>query len=274
MNIQFTLTVPEGKRLIAEGISSLPEIKKALKSGKILLKGGTTVSAIAERLVGKKLRISGRISPRGTKGSRAAKDIPHSILIHKNKVYDVDDRLIQTVQSMGPEDVCLISANIIDCEGNAAMMAGAPLGGNPGGIISGLMAEGVNVIIPVGIEKFSPHKVSKAVMAAGRKKPDVAMGMAVGLIPTTGRVFTEIDAIRAVTGLEPVIIGRGGINGAEGAVVFAVEGPEAECKKLMELIKSIKGAGVSGDEETLQECEPVSPGCKYHLACFYREELK
>ncbi len=67
MNIQFCLTVAEGKRLIAEGIIRLPEIIKALDSGKVLLKGGTTVSAIAERLIGKKLRISGRISPFGTK---------------------------------------------------------------------------------------------------------------------------------------------------------------------------------------------------------------
>lgn len=274
MNIQFTLTVPEGKRLIAEGIVSLPEIKRALESGKILLKGGTTVSAISERLIGRKLRISGRISPLGTKGSRKNVSLPHSILIMGHNVYEVDDKLEETVNSMGPEDICLISANAIDSEGNAAMMAGAPLGGNPGRIISGLMAEGVNIIIPVGLEKLIPGKIQQAVAASGRKKPDTAMGMAVGLIPLTGRVFTEIDAIKAISGLDAVVIGRGGICGAEGASVFAVEGPKKQCKNLMDIIRDIKGKGISGDEMTLEECRPGSPGCKYHLACMYREGFK
>ena len=66
MKVQFTLTVAEGKRLIARGIASLPEVRKAMAEGLILLKGGTTVSALSEELCGMPLRISGRITPRGT----------------------------------------------------------------------------------------------------------------------------------------------------------------------------------------------------------------
>lgn len=273
MNIQFTLTVPEGKWLIAQGIILLPEINRAIKSGKILLKGGTTVSAISEKLVERKLKISGRITPSGTKASRVEVNVPHSILIQKGKVHNVDEILEETVLAMKSEDVCLISANALDTEGNVALMAGAPLGGNPGKIISGLMAEGITIIIPVGLEKLIPNKISQAVMAAGRKKVDFATttGMAVGLMPIIGRVFTEIDAIRTITGLEAVVIGRGGIKGAEGAVVFSVEGPQKECNKLMKIIKSIKGAGISGEEKTLEECCPGSPGCGNHLACMYRK---
>ena len=65
MKIQVTLTVEEGKRVIAKGISSLPEVNRVMKEGIILLKGGTTVSAISEALVGIKLRISGMITGRG-----------------------------------------------------------------------------------------------------------------------------------------------------------------------------------------------------------------
>jgi len=271
MNIQFTLTVPEGKSLIAQGIILLPEINKAVKSGKILLKGGTTVSVISEKLIGRKLKISGRITPLGTKASKTAVNVPHSILIQNGKAHNVDEILEETVLSMKAEDICLISANALDSEGNVALMAGAPLGGNPGKIISGLMAEGVTIIIPVGLEKLIPNKISQAVMAAGRKKADIATGMAVGLMPIIGRTFTEIDAIRTITGLEAVVIGRGGIKGAEGATVFSVEGPQKECDKLLEIIKSIKGADISGEEESLEECYPGSPGCGHHLACMYRK---
>jgi hypothetical protein len=64
MKVQIALTVNESKRLIAKAVVSLPEIKNALEKGKILLKGGTTVSVIAEELVGIPLRICGRISKR------------------------------------------------------------------------------------------------------------------------------------------------------------------------------------------------------------------
>lgn len=39
MRIQVTLTVPEGKRLIAKGIAARTDVKKAFRHGKILLKG-------------------------------------------------------------------------------------------------------------------------------------------------------------------------------------------------------------------------------------------
>ena len=52
----------------------------------------------------------------------------------------------------GPEDVVIIGANAIDSLGNAAMMYGAPFGGPPGRIISGLMSECRNVIVAAGLE--------------------------------------------------------------------------------------------------------------------------
>ncbi len=96
------------------------------------------------------------------------------------------------------------------------------------------------------------------------------MGMAVGLIPIVGKVFTEIEAIKTVSNLEAVVIGRGGIDGAEGAAVFSVESPQEKCELLLKIIKTIKGASTSGDEESLEECKPGSPGCKNHMACIYR----
>lgn len=70
MKVQIALTVNESKRLIAKAIISLPEVKNAFEKEKILLKGGTTVSAVAEELVGVPLRICGRISKRGTVSSQ------------------------------------------------------------------------------------------------------------------------------------------------------------------------------------------------------------
>ncbi|MCG4586022.1 hypothetical protein L0P56_11015, partial [Anaerosalibacter bizertensis] len=91
MKAQITLTVNESKRIIARGLKEEPKIKNAFSYGKILLKGGTTVSAISEELINMPLGISGRISTNGTKGSKSELDAPHCILIDKGQVIDVDE---------------------------------------------------------------------------------------------------------------------------------------------------------------------------------------
>ncbi|MCD6363963.1 MAG: hypothetical protein J7M13_08235 [Synergistetes bacterium] len=264
MIIQFTLTVSEGKRIIAEGIALHPDVKRALREARIVLKGGTTVSAIAEKLAGVKLEICGRITPLGTKVSRKGRTkAPHTIMIENGKVIGIDEELCSIVNNLGPKDVFIVSPNIVDMDGNAAIMAGSPFGGEPGKIFGGLSAEGVKVILPANIDKFSPGSVREAVQAAGRKKVDRALGMAVGLIPLHGEVFTELDAIELLVGIRPVIIGRSGIFGAEGATVFFLEGSREACEQLFDLVKRLKGAGVSGDPESLEECSPGSPGCSF-----------
>ena len=42
--IQFSLTVSEGKWLIAHAIADMKEVRDAIAGGRIVLKGGTTVS--------------------------------------------------------------------------------------------------------------------------------------------------------------------------------------------------------------------------------------
>lgn len=60
MRIQISLTVSESKRFIAKGIKHLPVVAKALQEGKVILKGGTTTSAISEEICNQPLRLSGR----------------------------------------------------------------------------------------------------------------------------------------------------------------------------------------------------------------------
>ena len=50
--MQFFLTVNEGKWLIARAVAGMERVQRALRSGKVILKGGTTVSCISELLVG------------------------------------------------------------------------------------------------------------------------------------------------------------------------------------------------------------------------------
>jgi hypothetical protein len=274
MRAQVTLTVNESKRIIAKGIASLPSVQKALRSGKIFLKGGTTISAVCEELVGQPLRISGRIVPQGTKAPKIYSPHFHCALIDDGKLIDIADSLEQAIESLGAEDVAIIGANAIDAYGNAALMLGRVLGGTPGKIISGLMAEIKNVIIAVGLEKLVPGSITDIISNTGRKNIDTSMGMAIGLAPVVGRIITEKDAISLIGNVNCFVVGRGGILGAEGATTMVIEGNKKEVEKVFHIVLSIKGAEVSGIAESLLECTPPNEDCKLHRSCIYKKTKK
>jgi hypothetical protein len=274
MRAQLTVTVNTSKWLISQAIVSLPETQKAYRHGKIILKGGTTVSCIAEKLVGVKLKISGRITVRGTVSSFKDSDSPHSILIEKGKWENIDNCFTEKVLKMGPGDIIVLGANAIDSENNAAMMAGSPGGGNPGAAFTAFLTEGVGVIIAASLEKLVPGKISDLIKKAGRKKCDFAMGMSVGLMPIYGRIITEVDALKIISGAEVSVIGHGGINGGEGATTVLVEGNENSVKKAIKAVLANTETYISGNITSLEECKPGSSGCINHLSCFYANKNK
>ncbi|OLN31977.1 hypothetical protein [Desulfosporosinus metallidurans] len=268
--IQVTLTVAEGKRVIAAGIASLPEVKNALQNGKVLLKGGTTVSAIAEILAGQPLKISGRFSPRGAKGTRHTEITGHSILLDHGQPEVVDKTLKEVVDSFGREDIILIGANAIDTDGNAAMCIGASLGGIPGEALSGMLGHGAKVIIACGLEKLIPGKIREAIIQAGRNTVDEAHGMAFGLVPIFGELITEREALMTLGKVSCTVIAKGGIDGAEGSTTFLIAGDSSEVQKVATHINQVKGCQESGIPESLQECEPGGRSCGTHKSCLYR----
>jgi len=269
---QVTLTVHEAKRIIAKGIARLDCVQEALKSGRIFLKGGTTVSAVSEELVGRPMRISGRITPSGAKAAQVVTEGFHSVLIEGGKVFDVDDRLDETVRELQADDVAIIGANAIDVHGNAALMYGAPLGGRPGRVISGLMAELSNIIIAVGLEKLIPGSLTEIIARTGNKGIDISMGMPAGLTPVIGKIVTEKDAIPLLAEVECTVIGQGGISGAEGSTTMLIEGRREEVEQAFEIVTSVKGAEVSGEKESLPECTPPNERCELHRGCVYKKD--
>jgi hypothetical protein len=271
MKVMITLTVGEGKRLIAKAIMRMPEVVQARQSGRIFLKGGTTVSAIAEELTGEPMRISGRITPNGLKGAKVLCDAPHYILVEHTGWRGLQaEELLDVVLSLGSGDVFIAGANIIDAYGGAALMASTPLGGNGGRILSPIMAEGITTIVTAGLEKLIPGTVEQAVRAAGRKGVELSMGAPVGLMPFFGKVVTEIDAVKLLAPVECQVVGRGGIGGAEGSVTVAVSGEAGDVRSVFRLAAELKGAAISGVAESLEECECPNSRCETHTGCIYR----
>jgi hypothetical protein len=270
MKLQITLTVPEAKRIIAKSIVNRMDVKHAFKNGKILLKGGTTVSAISEELVDKKLRIGGRISPRGTMNALKKHEQHHSALIEGGAFTGIDKTIGKVTGSLGKDDVIIVSANAIDVHGAAAIMAAAPLGHNPGKAMAGFASQGSKVIIAVGLEKLIPGTIRDAIQSSGRTTIDKSMGAAIGLIPLVGEIVTEKEALEGLADVIVTVIGAGGIHGAEGSTTLVIDGSETEVERILDTVTEIKGTETSGTPESLVECEGGCPQCARHLACIYK----
>lgn len=249
---QFFLTVSAGKWLIASAVLKLECVQAALQSGCLVLKGGTTVSCVAELLFGYPLKISGRLTPKGAWGAVHRTERAYSLLAEKGTLREMDGEVETSLLRMGPGDVIIAGANLIDAQGCAAVLAGSPGGGHWGRAMAAAVAEGARVIIPAGLEKLAPGTVLEAVKTARRKNVDRFEGMACGLFPLTGDIITELEAIRILADVDACVIGRGGVNGGEGGTLFQVVGDDWEVGRLMELVRRCRDREPGGDPASLR----------------------
>lgn len=270
--LQVSLTVEEGKELISLGIKKHPKFINSIEKGKILFKGGTTVSRITEKLLNVSLRISGRVTSRGTVSSNKIIDSPHSILLYNGKWKNIDETISDEVHGFTNNDLIICGANAFDYKGRAALMAGSPGGGNVGKSMSSWISEGASVLIPVGTEKMIPGDLDEIVKRSSRTGKSISWGMAVGLIPLYGELFTEVEAIKTIADADCFVIGAGGLGEAQGCTTFEIWGVTDELEKLIKIIKNIKtkDLNISGDNESLVECSAICDNCSIHLSCGYK----
>jgi hypothetical protein len=234
-------TPAESKRLIANAVTSLSEVKKALKKGRIIIGSGTTNAYIVEKLTGREIDkfwyAAGRITD-GELGSNKVEDrIPPVVLIDgsvtRRKPVDV-------LEEFTSEDVFIKGANAVDAAGLAGVLMGDPRGGTIGISIGVVMARGAHLIVPVGLEKLIPS-VADATGACGQGRFQYSMGDKVGMMPLVGsRVITEIGALDILYGVKAVHVASGGVAGSEGSVVLAIEGAKKTVQKAFDSIKEIK----------------------------------
>lgn len=274
--IQVTLTVEEGKQIIALGLLKHGVFKQSKESGKILFKGGTTVSKITEEFLGFPLRISGRITKRGTVSNKKEVKGPHSIIYNKGNWEGIDSNIENIAKGLSRRDLVVCGANAIDYKGNAAMMAGSVGGGGVGKSLSSWYTEGAKIIIPVGIEKMVPGDLDHIIYKTGRRGKLLSWGMSVGLMPLKGEVFTEIDAIEELADVECFAIGAGGLGQAQGSITLEIWAKkDREFKKIKKILKEVKSEEqeVSGIDDSLIECEAICSSCAGHIGCGYKTKL-
>lgn len=244
MKAIFTLTPAESKRLIAKAVIQLPQVKAAVQDGYIYIGGGTTNAFIAEELAGVEIPIKGHYTAGVvTKGLHCVTDTEtriQPIVLKDGQLIEMT--LPEVLEKMTSKDVFIKGGNAVDLEGNVGVMAAEPWGGTIGRSMGRIMAMGIKLILPVGLEKLVPSVVAAANFA-GIDEVDYTLGMRMGMIPVNyGMVLTEMEALELLADLDDVILlGSGGVGGSEGSVTLGIEGSEDEVKKVMSIVKKMKG---------------------------------
>jgi hypothetical protein len=248
---QVTLTSSECKRLIGKAVAQLDEVKNAYSTGMIFLATSTTNAFVAEELLGMKIEEKGMFTagvtvPGGPcttlTSKRTALNYKH-LVIEKGKIIDrvgYSD-IPKVLEKFGKDDVFIKGANAVDPWGVAGIWLGGAPGGTIGHAIGSLMAKGIHLVVPVGLEKLVPYPITDIAPKTGVSTISKSIGMSVGIMPVFGTIVTEIEAFDILSGVEATPIGGGGIGGAEGSRTFVLEGEPESISKAWHISKSIKG---------------------------------
>jgi hypothetical protein len=247
--VQFVLTVAAAKRLIGKALAVHPTIKTALSSGTLVIIAGTTNGYVAEEILkdldqaeefSKRRFFRGIVLPPGrtTETGRLPdeSDFPGDVVIVKG-VWQKGKTLFDVAEGLREGDVILKGANALDLEKKqAAVLIGHPSGGTTITALQAAVGRRVQLILPVGLEKRVPGDLME--LAARMNAPGES---GFRLLPIPGEVFTEIDAIRLLTGAEADMLAAGGVGGAEGAVWLVLRGSPEQLAKAEDMMREVSG---------------------------------
>ncbi|MCQ8905345.1 MAG: hypothetical protein NQU45_06505 [Methanothermobacter sp.] len=59
-----------------------------------------------------------------------------------------------------------------------------------------------------------------------------------GLLPVLGEVFTDVDALRLLVGVEAEPVGAGGFHGVDGPIHLLVDGSDGSLRHVEDILKS------------------------------------
>ena len=247
------LTPAVGKRLIGKALAVHPAIRTALNRATILILAGTTNGYIAEEILStigekgfsKNSFFRGVMLPpnRPTTDTGKLKDNKFNgdVMIVRGK-WQKNVTIVDVIDTLKEGDIILKGANAIDpVRKQAAVLIGDNKAGTYALAIQAVAGRRVRLIIPVGLEKrvycdLNAMSVKMNQPGAGNYR----------LLPMTGEIFTELDAITLLTGATAELVSAGGIGGAEGSLWLAINGTPDQEEAAMKLIRSLSNEPLFG----------------------------
>jgi hypothetical protein len=245
---QFLITPQAGKRLIAKTIANHPAINKVLKNGTLVIVAGTTNGYVAEEIL-KTHKIANNFSRkhffRGitmpptkavTAEGRTVSEskFPGDVVITKG-VWQKGKTIADVIDSLKEGDVILKGANTLDLNRNqAAILIGHPKAGTIGLALPAVVGRRVRLIIPIGLEKRVNGDLN--ILAEKLNAPGAG---GYRLLPVPGEVFTELDALKALTAANVELIAAGGVCGAEGGCWIVITGEKEQEEFAEQIVASV-----------------------------------
>jgi len=240
MKIETVLTVAQSKRLIGKGVRNHPVVKAAYNNGNIGICRGTTCSCVAEEFLGHPLErfsyTTGLTLPRKPypQISRPEHTV-HDIIIRKGEIHMDGETVIEAAANFNPGDVIVKGANALNYrKGIAGCLVGHPKGGTVGGFWGPLFGRKIRLVIPVGLEKEIAFDITEVSNKSMEENPGNV------LMPMTGIIITEIEAIELLTGARAYQTASGGVRGAEGSVRLLVGGTPEQLNAVKNLLAELE----------------------------------
>jgi 6-phosphogluconate dehydrogenase (decarboxylating) len=136
---------------------------------------------------------------------------------------------------LGKGDIILKGANAVDAQRKlAGIQIGNPTIGTSGPILQAVIGRRAELIIPVGLEKRVFGDIAQ--IAAKINAPS-ANGPR--MLPVSGTIITELEALETLTGACAELVAAGGVCGAEGGCWIAVTGTDAQLDAAAGIIQSV-----------------------------------
>ena len=246
MKVQLTMTPAEGKRLIAKAVAAMEIVQQAYKNGIVIISTSTSDAYVAEELTGTKIPdkgmfTAGVVTSEGAGITKADGRYTHWVFEKGEKKECSTPELVPYLAKMGPNDVFVKGVNAIDPFGNAGILLHGPGGGTIGTAWGHIVRNGITCIIPAGLEKLVPVDLTEVQTMMGANVIDKAMGWPSGLIAIKGQIITEMEAFRALFGVDAIPVSGGGIDGAEGCKIFLLEGTNEAAEAAYDYVVKIQG---------------------------------
>jgi len=240
MKMETVLTVAQSKRLIARGVKQHPAVKTALNNGTIGICRGTTCSYVAEEFLGHPIErfayTTGLTLPKQPAHKvEKPSTVMHDVIIRLGEIHMDGETAVEAAKNMKPGDIIIKGANALNYRKKiAGCLVGHPAGGTVGSFWGPLYGLKFRLVIPVGLEK----EITSDILEVSSLTMEENTGCS--LMPMTGTIITEIEAIKILTGAEAVQIAAGGIRGAEGSVRLLVQGSSDEVNAAQSLFSELE----------------------------------
>lgn len=237
---QLILSPAAGKELIALALCQSEDVLYALKNGTLAIVAGTTNQPIASKI----LSMIGETGFDGRffRGVISAEPIPAELgelegdVIIQNGKWLRGKTILDAAPDMKQGDLILKGANAVHLSTReAAVLVGSPVAGTIAACWTAHVGRRVGLMMPVGLEK----RVDKPIAELCRllNAPEAS---GCRLAPSPGMAYTEIDAIRDLTGAQAYLAAAGGVCGMEGAVFLHCVGTQEQIERLKDVEQQVK----------------------------------